>query len=269
MKSYVHQNKENRSRANANSDTKRADNRRTAVMNAPANDSSRAGQVAQMQEEVRNSPRMVAQQKQLESAFGVPVQRQDLLEEEELQMKANPAVIQQQGPLEEEELLQGKLAPTQRQGDLEEEELLQGKFESVQRQPLPEEEEELLQGKFPARVTPAQLKAGSDQQENRTGLPDNLKSGLESLSGMDMSDVRVHYNSSKPEQLQAHAYTQGTDIHISSGQERHLPHEAWHVAQQKQGRVKPTMQMNGTAINDDPGLEKEADRMGIKALSHR
>jgi hypothetical protein len=246
MKSHVHQKKENRSRANANSDAKRADSRRTSVLKAPANDSSRAGQVAQMQEEVKNSPRMVAQQKQLESAFGVPAQRQ---------------------VLEEEELLQGKFSPTQRQGNLEEEELLQGKFESVQRQPL--EEEELLQGKFPARVTPAQLKAGSDQQANRTGLPDNLKSGLESLSGIDMSDVKVHYNSSKPEQLQAHAYTQGADIHISSGQERHLPHEAWHVAQQKQGRVKPTMQMNGTAINDDPGLEKEADRMGIKALSHR
>jgi hypothetical protein len=26
------------------------------------------------------------------------------------------------------------------------------------------------------------------------------------------------------------------------GQEQHLPHEAWHVVQQKQGRVKPTGQ---------------------------
>jgi len=50
----------------------------------------------------------------------------------------------------------------------------------------------------------------------------------------------VHYNSDKPAQLQAHAYAQGTDIHLASGQEKHLPHEAWHVVQQKQGRVKPT-----------------------------
>lgn len=35
-------------------------------------------------------------------------------------------------------------------------------------------------------------------------------------------------------------YSQGTDIHIGPGQEKHLPHEAWHVVQQKQGRVKPT-----------------------------
>ena len=83
-----------------------------------------------------------------------------------------------------------------------------------------------------------------------------------------MDDVRVHYNSSKPAQLQAHAYAQGTNIHLASGQEKHLPHEAWHVVQQKQGRVKPTMQMKGKVnINDDEGLEREADVMGSKAMS--
>jgi hypothetical protein len=82
-----------------------------------------------------------------------------------------------------------------------------------------------------------------------------------------MDDVNVHYNSNKPAQFQAHAYAQGTDIHLSSGQEEHLPHEAWHVVQQKQGRVKPTMQMKGNVnVNDDAGLEKEADVMGAKAL---
>lgn len=58
-----------------------------------------------------------------------------------------------------------------------------------------------------------------------------------------MKDVKVNYNSDKPAQLQAHAYAQGNEIHIAPGQEKHLPHEAWHVAQQKQGRVKPTLQM--------------------------
>src|SRR5689334_17082968 len=29
---------------------------------------------------------------------------------------------------------------------------------------------------------------------NRTGMPDQLKAGIESLSGMDLSDVRVHVN---------------------------------------------------------------------------
>jgi hypothetical protein len=64
------------------------------------------------------------------------------------------------------------------------------------------------------------------------------------------------------------AYAQGTDIHLGPGQEKHLPHEAWHVVQQKQGRVKPTMQLKGKVnINDDAGLEKEADVMGAEALN--
>ncbi|WP_299836700.1 DUF4157 domain-containing protein [uncultured Tenacibaculum sp.] len=103
--------------------------------------------------------------------------------------------------------------------------------------------------------------------ENKTGLPDQLKSGIEALSGIDMSDTRVHYNSSEPAQLQAHAFAQGNNIHIAPGQERHLAHEAWHVVQQKQGRVKPTTQLKGkTLVNDDQGLEREADVMGARAL---
>ncbi|PIF29809.1 uncharacterized protein DUF4157 [Flavobacterium sp. 9] len=113
-----------------------------------------------------------------------------------------------------------------------------------------------------ASFTPVQRKA------NNTGLPNNLKSGIENLSGHSMDDVKVHYNSDKPAQLNAHAYAQGSDIHIASGQEKHLPHEAWHVVQQKQGRVKPNLQMKGKVnVNDDSGLEKEADVMGNKALN--
>jgi hypothetical protein len=104
------------------------------------------------------------------------------------------------------------------------------------------------------------------RQPNHTGLPDTLKSGIEQVSGMDISDVKVHYNSSKPATVQAHAYAQGTDIHVAPGQEAHLPHEAWHVVQQKQGRVQPTMEVNGMSVNDSPALEKEADDMGAQAI---
>ncbi|MEN0047725.1 MAG: DUF4157 domain-containing protein [Bacteroidota bacterium] len=103
--------------------------------------------------------------------------------------------------------------------------------------------------------------------EAKIGLPNPLKAGIEQLSGYAMDDVKVHRNSDQPAQLQAHAFAQGTDIHLASGQEKHLPHEAWHVVQQKQGRVKPTVQMKGKLnINDDTSLEKEADVMGKKAL---
>lgn len=111
---------------------------------------------------------------------------------------------------------------------------------------------------------PAQRKAS-----NSTGLGGDLQSGLEQLSGIDLSGVRVHYNSPKPAQLQALAYAQGQDIHVAPGQEQHLPHEGWHVVQQMQGRVAPTMDYAGTAINDDAGLEREADVMGDKALQRR
>jgi hypothetical protein len=106
------------------------------------------------------------------------------------------------------------------------------------------------------------------QAANRTGLPDRLKSGVEALSGLSLDGVIVHYNSPRPAQLSALAYAQGTEIHLGPGQERHLPHEAWHVVQQAQGRVRPTMQMrNRVPVGDDEGLEREADAMGARALA--
>ncbi|MEH6765710.1 MAG: DUF4157 domain-containing protein [Aequorivita antarctica] len=80
------------------------------------------------------------------------------------------------------------------------------------------------------------------KNRKKTGLTDNLKSGIENLSGHSMDDVKVHTNSAKPSQLQAHAFAQGTDIHLAAGQEKHLPHEAWNIVQQKQGRVNLTIQ---------------------------
>jgi|GEM_PF-6701525 len=105
---------------------------------------------------------------------------------------------------------------------------------------------------------------------NRTtpfsGLPEPLKAQIESLSGVSMDNVKVHYNSDKPSEVQALAYTQGNDIYVAPGQEKHLPHEAWHVVQQAQGRVKPTLQMKSDLlVNDDVGLESEADIMSKKA----
>ncbi len=117
-----------------------------------------------------------------------------------------------------------------------------------------------------ALTTPEPAPQAVQQPKNDTGLPDNLKAGVENLSGYSLDDVKVHYNSDKPAQMQAHAYAQGTDIHVAPGQEQHLPHEAWHVVQQKQGRVKATRQLKGGVnVNDNAGLEKEADVMGRKA----
>ncbi|WP_211233100.1 eCIS core domain-containing protein [Solirubrobacter soli] len=114
----------------------------------------------------------------------------------------------------------------------------------------------------------SRLIARKPGQGNRTGMPDGLKSGVEALSGVSLDDVRVHYDSDKPAQLKALAYAQGSEIHIGPGQEKHLPHEAWHVVQQKQGRVAPTMALkSGAEVDDDPALTREAEVMGEKAAS--
>lgn len=50
------------------------------------------------------------------------------------------------------------------------------------------------------------------------------------------------------------------------GDSRDRGHEIWHLAQQHQGMVQPTTTVNNQPVNDDPGLEKEADEMGAKIM---
>jgi len=120
------------------------------------------------------------------------------------------------------EVLQRLDAPAavQRQEAIEEELQAKPEITALQRQEEPDEE---LQAKPSISALQRQEEA---KNPNQTGLPDELKAGVENLSGYSLDDVRVHYNSSKPAQLQALAYTQGTEIHVASGQEEHLLHEA-------------------------------------------
>ena len=170
-------------------------------------------------------------------------------------------VIYKNRPMEAEKIYQEKTARTlqaKKEGN--------GTLQFVDNRPTSptlqraseEDEDDTLQGKFEQPV----------QKKNETGMPDNLKAGIEDLSGFSMDDVRVHYNSDKPATVQALAYTQGTDIHVAPGQEQHLPHEAWHVAQQMAGRVEPTTEVGGMPVNDNAALEHEADVMGAKANSY-
>jgi hypothetical protein len=191
--------------------------------------------------QLHQSPRQLKQEQRVNAVFGEAVQRE----------------------ADDEELLQGKFDTAQRMNGVEDEDVMQGKLAPAQRQSMDLEDELPMQGKFSSSGS-AQLQA-EPPAENLTGMPDQLKAGIESLSGMDMSAVRVHRNSDKPAQLSALAYAQGNDIHLGPGQEQHLPHEAWHVVQQRQGRVQATMQMQGVAVNDDVGLEREADEMGGRA----
>ena len=181
------------------------------------------------------------------------VQRESVEDEELLQAKTS-------GQVPVSAIFQRHKESIQRYVPEEDEELIQGKFDTAQRGEI--DEDEILQGKFESVSTTEQEPVQREEKPNNTGLPDNLKAGIENFSGYSMDDVKVHYNSDKPAQLNALAYAQGTDIHISAGQEKHLPHEAWHVVQQIQGRVQPTMQLQGINVNDNAYLEKEADLIG-------
>src|SRR4051794_29915410 len=89
----------------------------------------------------------------------------------------------------------------------------------------------------PVQKKPAPEAVSKKTPSARTSasLPHALRRNAEALGGFSLADVRVHRDSPEPAKLGAHAFARGSDIHLGPGQEEHLPHEAWHVVQQKQG----------------------------------
>lgn len=102
------------------------------------------------------------------------------------------------------------------------------------------------------------------QGPNLTGIPAQMKMDFERRSGLSFDDVRVHYNSDKPARIGALAYTQGTQVYMGPGQNRHLGHELVHVVQQKQGVVKPTGTKNNLWVNEEARLEEQASRAFVQ-----
>ncbi|WP_298420672.1 DUF4157 domain-containing protein [uncultured Kordia sp.] len=106
-------------------------------------------------------------------------------------------------------------------------------------------------------------------------LPAKLQSNMESSLGHDFSNVGIHTNSQKAVQMKARAFTQSEQIHFAPGEfnpsstsgQNLIGHEFTHIAQQRAGIVKPTKALKkGVMINDDRGLESEADNFGRKAV---
>jgi hypothetical protein len=103
-------------------------------------------------------------------------------------------------------------------------------------------------------------------------MPEAVQAKMERALGSDFSAVRIH-EGPRAEALGAQAYTQGSDIHFAPGRydphgaqgQELLGHELTHVVQQSQGRVQATTQAKGLPVNDDPGLEQEADEQGARA----
>ena len=137
-----------------------------------------------------------------------------------------------------------------------------------------EEEEEQIQMKNEDEEEQLQMKKGPIQQkEDPASSGGDVMSKMESSFGTSFSDVNIHKESSKASDVGALAYTQGSDIHFAPGQfkpetnsgQQLLGHELTHVVQQREGRVSPTTEVNGMPVNDNKGLEAEADQMGAKA----
>lgn len=96
---------------------------------------------------------------------------------------------------------------------------------------------------------------------NMTGIPTQMKLDFERRSGLSFDDVRVHYNSDKPRKIGALAYTQGNQVHIGPGQDRHLRHELGHIVQQKTSVIKATETIQGIPVNTSQELEARATRL--------
>ncbi|MCG8606211.1 DUF4157 domain-containing protein, partial [bacterium] len=105
-------------------------------------------------------------------------------------------------------------------------------------------------------------------------LPTEILEKMELALGADFSDVRVHVGPEAPS-IGALAYTQGSDIYFAPGQynpksyhgQQLLGHELTHVLQQRAGRVRNPFG-SGVAVVQDPGLEAEAEHMGMRAAAY-
>ena len=125
-----------------------------------------------------------------------------------------------------------------------------------------------------ADSSPFQLKEDTGTaQKSEDSSGGDVMSKMSSTIGHDFSDVNIHTNSQQASNLGALAYTQGKDVHFAPGQynpdskggQELLGHELTHVKQQAEGRVEANTAVNNMPVNNDSGLEKEADVMGAKA----
>ncbi|TRX59499.1 DUF4157 domain-containing protein [Fulvivirga sp. M361] len=129
-------------------------------------------------------------------------------------------------------------------------------------------------------VDPSHINANFDPSEKDTPLtndssigmgplPHVIQKKMEESFNTDFSSVKIKTNSAQAKSFGALAFAQGENVHFAPGQfnpesskgQELIGHEFAHVVQQRQGRV----QAGQSNINDDPGLEKEADTAGVRA----
>lgn len=92
-----------------------------------------------------------------------------------------------------------------------------------------------------------------------TGVPMDLREAIESETGLTVRDVLIHYNSSLPNLMGAHAYATPTSIYIAKHYGWLLKHELAHVIQYRSGRVAAQSFADGITEINETILEREAN----------
>jgi hypothetical protein len=186
--------------------------------------------------------RQEEEEEMLQPSHDSSIQRE--AEEEEM-MASHDSSIQREG--EEEEMMASHDASLQREG--EEEEMMASHDGSLQRQ---EEEEEMMQASHDGGL--AQAEVGLDgggvsstfeqtlASTRGSGSPVDsaVKERMESATGSDLSDVRVHRDAdsdSMSRNITASAFTTGNDVYLRKDQNPSdsslMSHELTHVVQQR------------------------------------
>lgn len=185
-------------------------------------------------------------------------------EENDTRQESQSGIIQQKTNENTVKTPEGVLPPVQtKQGSLP-------PIQTKQNNLTPYQSKEGQKPTIQAKQRPVQRNTGKSGSEGGNTNESRVKERVGAVMGTSVNDAKVHYNSDKPAQLMAEATAQGNEVHLAPGKEKHLGHELTHVAQQKQGQVKPTIQANnGVGINNDPKLEKEADDVGAIAMGNQ
>ncbi|MEM7102180.1 MAG: DUF4157 domain-containing protein [Bacteroidota bacterium] len=118
-------------------------------------------------------------------------------------------------------------------------------------------------------------KPTAQKKGNKTGMPDGVKSKMETAFQSDFSNVKMIPNSNKAFDIGAQAFAQGNEVHFAPGKfnpnthegQELIGHELAHINQQQEGRVQANSQLKGQPFNDQSNLEKEAEQSGKKAAS--
>jgi hypothetical protein len=128
-------------------------------------------------------------------------------------------------------------------------------------------------GAAKSRQLPFFVPEAAVDEQKFFSLPKAVQAQMEDSLGADFTGVKIVPESAAAPRIRANAFTQAETVHFAPGKydpasaagKELIGHELAHVVQQRQGRVRPSFQGQGLAINTDRGLETEADRLGKAA----